>query len=754
MHHSLTVLVFALALFASPCSDVLAQQRGKGGGEGPRAQRDWPIDPEAAPRPTLRAIPAQGTIEVDGVLDEAVWDAAEPATDFVQSTPDPGYPASERTEVRVVYDDGMLYIGAMLYESEPDAIIAQQMVQDFYSPNEDVFGLSLDTFLDRRNAYYIMVNANGAVRDAQAYDNSRTSNTEWEGVMHVETARHADGWSVEMGIPFSTLRFDPGRPAQEWGVNFVRRVRRKNEDSLWAPVARRTRVHKMDEAGTLVGLPRLRGSRNVTVKPYVLGADVSGSTPAEGELGRSWDGGVDVKWGVTPRMTADLTWRTDFSQVEADQEQVNLTRFGLFFPEKREFFIENSGTYQFGDLQERNYRLGASPRDFTLFHSRRIGLDAGRPVPIVGGGRLTGRAGGFQVGLLNMQTEETATLAPENFTVARARRSLLGALDVGGIFVNRQTTEGSSSYNRSWGVDANAYLFDYLVLHSYWAQTHEPGASGDNRAMRLSAAWRDAFWDLSALFRSFGDAFNPDVGFIRRGSVRHYYGTVGIHPRSGLPGVNELNPYVEVEYYTDLGGSIETRNLVGALDVAFLDGGMLSVRGTDRYEWLESGFDLTGGFVPAGSYGFREGAVSYASSAARSLSGEIRLSGGGYFQGDRRSIGGSLVWRPHRRIGFDVGADHNVIDLTGDAFTADVFSGRIDFAWSTRLLAGAWVQYNDATREVVTNVRLNYIHAPLSDVFLVYSERRSTDGSPVLGLDGASVLDRRITLKVTKLFGF
>lgn len=755
MCSSATIAVVAAAILLAAPSALRAQNLSRDGSDGPpQAERSWPIDPESAPRPTLTAVRAQSVIMIDGVIDEPAWSTAELATDFVQSTPNTGYPASERTEVRVLYDDRMLYIGAMLYDSEPDAIIAQQMVQDFYSPNEDVFGFSLDTFLDRRNAYYIMVNANGAIRDAQAYDNSRTSNTEWEGIMYVETSKNDDGWSVEIGIPFSTLRFDPSRPEQEWGVNFVRRVRRRNEDSLWAPVARRTRVHKMDEAGTLVGLPRLQGSRNVTVKPYVLGADVGGSLSTEDDRGRDYDGGVDVKWGVTPRMTADLTWRTDFSQVEADQEQVNLTRFNLFFPEKREFFIENSGTYQFGDLSERNYRLGASPRDFTLFHSRRIGLDGGRPVPIVGGGRLTGRAGGMEVGVLDMQTEETETLAPENFTVARARRSLFGVLDVGGIFINRQATSGPSDYNRSWGVDANARLFDYLVVHSYWAQTHEPDTSGDNRAMRLSAAWRDAFWDVSALFRSFGDAFNPEVGFIRRGSVRHYYGTVGIHPRSGLPTVNEINPYVEMEYFTDLDGSIETRTLTGAVAVSFLDGGMLNLRGADRYEWLVEGFDLSGGFVPAGSYGFGEGSVSYASNAARSLSGEVRLSGGGYFQGDRRSVGGSLVWRPHARIGFDVSADHNVIDLAGDPFTADVFSGRIDFAWSTRLLAGAWMQYNDATEEVVTNVRLNFIHAPLSDFFLVYSERRSTDGSPVLGGDGRSVLDRRLTLKVTKLFAF
>ena len=746
--------VLVVVSLASP-SPVLAQLGGVDDGEemGITGGRER-IDPERAPRPTLVAVRADGAIAVDGVLDEGAWEAAEPATDFVQSTPSTGYPASERTEVRVLYDDRTLYIGAMLYDSEPDRIVAQQMVQDFYSPNEDVFGLSLDTFLDRRNAYYIMVNANGAVRDAQAYDNSRTSNTEWEGVMYVETSRNARGWSVEMGIPFSTLRFDPSRPAQEWGVNFVRRIRRKNEDALWAPVARRTRVHRMDEAGTLVGLPRLPGSRNLTVKPYLLGADVGGAVSDAADRGTAFDGGVDVKWGVTPRMTADLTWRTDFSQVEADQEQVNLTRFGLFFPEKREFFIENSGTYQFGDLQERNYRLGASPRDFTLFHSRRIGLDGGRPVPIVAGGRLTGRAGGMEVGLLNMQTGAIGALAPENFTVARVRRSLFGSADVGGIFVNRQATEGAPDYNRSWGVDANARLLDYLVIHSYWAQTHDPGVRGDNRAVRLSAAWRDAFWNASALFRSFGDAFNPGVGFIRRGSTRHYYGTVGIHPRPGIPTVNEVNPYVEVEYFTDLDGSIETRNLTGGLDVAFLDGGLLTLRGTDRYEWLVEGFEISEGFIPAGSYGFREGTVSYASSAARELSGEIRVSGGDYFQGSRRSVGGSVVWRPHARLGFELGADHNVLDLDGTSVTADLFSGRVDVALSTRLLGGAWVQYNDATGEIVTNARVNLVHAPLSDVFLVYSDRRRTDRSPVSAAGAPSLLDRRLTLKVTKLFSF
>ena len=748
----------AAGLRAAPAT---AQERGV---SAVPAGAAWPVDPEALPRPRLTAVRLSGSLTIDGRLDEAAWSAAVPATGVVQSNPAEGQPASEQTEVRRLYEDQTPYVGAMMYDSEPDRIVHQQMVQDFFSPNEDAFGISLDTFLDRRNAYYMVINANGAIRDAQAYDLSRTSNVEWEGILRVEATIHEEGWSVELAIPFRTLRFDPSRPEQVWGLNFMRRIRRYNEDSVWAPLARRNRVHRMDEAGTLVGLPRLSGGRNITVKPYVLAEHVAGALPEPSERGGAGAGGLDVKWGITPRMTADLTWRTDFSQVEADQEQVNLDRFPLFFPEKREFFIENSGTYQFGDVQERNYRLGAAPRDFTLFNSRRIGLEAGRPVPIVAGARVTGRAAGFEVGALNMQTEETDVLAAENFTVARARRNFSDAVDVGAIFTNRQTTTGPGAHNRAWGFDANARLLGNLVVHSYYAEVDDseegplppdPGDEtpvGDRRAMRLSAAWRGDVLNTSVLWRRIGDRFEPDIGFVRRQGVEHWFGTVGVHPQPGVAGINEVNPYVDVEHYIDLRGIAHTRNLVGGVEVAFLDGGMPTAEGTDRYERLEDDFTLSGGVVPAGRYGFREGSLSYQSNAARALSGEVRVGGGGYFQGDRRSFGASLVWRPSAHIGFDLGADHNVIDLTGDPFTVDVFSARIDWASSTRLFAGAWIQYNDATGELVTNLRLNFIHSPLSDLFLVYSERRALDPEPSTA--PAELLDRRLSLKATKLFAF
>jgi len=690
------------------------------------------------PRPSARAVKIDSEIILDGVLDEEAWGRAEPITGFIQSMPDAGAPATEETIVRVVYDDERVYIGALMLDSEPGGIMH----------DDDVFAVTLDTFLDRRDSFMFLVNPNGAVKDGQTFDNSRTTNLAWEGVIEVETTIHDEGWTVELAIPFTTLRFDPGKEDQEWGMNFLRRVRRKNEDSYWAPVDRRTRVHTMAYAGTVSGFTGLPHPRNVTVKPYGLASNASGTILDPADVGTSGDLGLDLKWGVTPRLTLDLTYRTDFSQVEVDQERVNLTRFSLFFPEKRDFFMENAGVFAFGDQSERNVRQGASPRDFTLFHSRRIGLSEGRPVPIVAGGRLTGRVGGFDVGLLNMWTERAHGLPSESFSVARVRRTFLGALQAGGLFTSRDGVgEAGGSYNRSYGADVNLSVKGKLFLNSYLSVTDVPGAEGNSRAGRVSAAFRDRLWDVSALYREIGDAFDPGVGFVARRGIRHSYGTVGIHPRPNIPGVMELNPYVELHYITNLAGALETREGTGGLGVLFLDGGQLITQVSDRFEAIEEGFPVAGqGEVPAGRYGFRDASITYTSSAARPLSGEVGVSGGGYFNGSRTSVTVSGAWRPSRHFAVDLRAQRNEISLPGNAFSADVFGARLDFAGSRRLFLSSFFQYNAASDEVVTNIRLNFIHAPLSDLFLVFSERR-TAGNGV-------VLERGLTLKGTKLFSF
>jgi len=507
----------------------------------------------------------------------------------------------------------------------------------------------------------------------------------------------------------------------------------------------------MAVAGTLTGLSGLPRPRNVTLKPFALADNTSGSLVAEGSKGAGYDGGLDLKYGVTPRLTLDLTYRTDFSQVEVDQEQVNLTRFSLFFPEKRDFFMENSGIFAFGDQTERNVRLGASPRDFTLFHSRRIGLSQGRPVPILAGGRLSGRVGGFDVGLLHMQTEASDSLPRESFSVARVRTTLgSGAtgLQVGGLVASRDDLGSrESGFNGSYGVDANLSVRDKFMVHSYLAVTDYPGREGNNRAARVSAAFRDRLWDVSALFREVGDGFRPGMGFVGRSGIRHSYATVGIHPRPALPWVSDVNPYLEVDYITNLSSALETRTETAGLGVAFLDGGTLDLTLADHLGVIDEAFPVAGqGEVAPGRYGFRDASFSYTSSAARAFSGEVGYSGGGYYGGERRSLSLRGNWRPSHHFALDLRAQRNRISLPGNEFTADVFGARLDFAASTRLFLNTFLQYNTASEEVVTNVRLNFIHAPLSDVFLVYSERRNVDA----GL----LLERSLALKVTKLFSF
>ncbi len=732
---------FWLAALISLPSTVMAQATDAGR-----------IDVESAPRPVAQALRHDGPFVVDGRLDEPAWRDAMPLSGFVQSRPDTGAPASERTVVRFAYDDRALYISALCYDSEPHLLVVPSLKQDFSSGASDVLGVTLDTYHDRRNGFMFLVNPQGALKDVQIFDDSRSEDQAWEGPIRIASVVHDSGWTVEMEIPFSTLRFDRSDDEQVWGLNILRRIRRKAEDTFWAPLDRRNQIHKMSEAGTLRGLRGIDPGLNLRIKPYVLLDHSSGSFLEPGQTGGNANFGADLKFGVTSGLALDLTYRTDFAQVEVDQQQINLTRFPLFFPEKRDFFVENSGTFAFGDQSERSYRTGVSLRDFTLFHSRRIGLtDSGEPIPILGGGRLTGRAGGFELGLLNLQTESADGVPGENFTVLRARRSLFGSSDFGALFINRVATgsevEGYPGFNRSFGFDANVRPVPSLLLAPYVAVTSSPDLTGNEVAARMWAGWRDELWDVSALFRHIGDAFNPTVGFVRRRDIRQAYATVGVHPRPDIAGVQEVNPYFELDYVTNLESVLVTRTRSLGLDVSFLDGGRLGLKYDNRFELLDEPFAvIPGQVIPVGGYDFHEGSASYSSNPGRAVTGRVVVTASGFFNGTKQSVSGGLLWKPDYHFSLDVSASHNRISLPDGGFTADVYGVRADYGFSTRLFLSAFLQYNDADAQVVTNVRLNYLHGPLSDLFLVYTERRDT----VLG----ETVERVLTAKLSKSIGF
>jgi len=738
-------LLLAVSFTAAPAG---AFQAG-GNGDGV-AVRSYPIDPETEPRPLLRAIRTDAPIRLDGRLDEAVWLLADSATDFITALPRVGWPASERTVARVLIDDDNLYVGAYLYDSEPGRLYSPGLEQDFPTHDADLFGVTLDTFMDRQNGVMFAVSPAGALFDAQSFSDSREVNTAWEGVIHTRTAIHADGWSVELAIPLRTLRFRATRAGQTWGLNFLRRIRRLNEDSYWAPVERQMRLHRMSRAGTLSGLNELRQGRNLTIKPYVRAASTAGSAAeALGDDGADFDAGFDAKYGLTSRLTLDVTALTDFSQVEVDQEQVNLTRFSLFFPEKRDFFLENDGTFTLGDVTERNLRTGSGPRDFKLFYSRSIGLSGDRrPIPILGGVRVSGRAGSTEIGLLEMQTRSSATSPAENFAVARVRQYFGTVADVGALFANRQGTGNGATgeYNRSVGVDANFRLLRYLLVNAYAAATDEPGVSGDRTSSYLQVGWRDPVFDVSAFVKHVGEGFNPGVGFIRRTGIRQAFATVGAHPQPHFARLQELNPYIDFTAIENTGGVLETRSVKPGLTATFVDGGALRFDVDHRLERLLETTIIAGAEVVAGTYHFDEFAAGYTSSGARRLAGTVTFSRGSFYDGDRTGLGASATLRPSPHLSVEAFVQHNDITLSGDDFTADIVGGRIRWAASTRLFASAFVQYLEASDELVSNLRLNWIHAPLSDVFLVFTEKR--------GVDGGAVAERVLTLKATRLLAF
>lgn len=715
---------------------------------------DWPIEPDTAPRPTAHTTPASGPIVIDGRLDELSWEEAKPFGNFVQSKPNAGYPATEPTVVRLLHDADNLYIAAICYMSDADRITITSLERDYESLNSDAFGVAFDTFLDRSGSFMFFVNPKGAIRDAQSFDDSRIRDLAWDGILEVRTRIEETAWTVEMAIPWTALRFDPAKDEQIWGANFFRRVRHKDEDSFWAPIDRRNKVYTMSKAGTVRGLGQLKSGRNLQLKPFVRAANIGGSRPAQEDQGGNYDAGMDLKYGITSGLTLDLTYRTDFSQVEVDREQVNLTRFSLFFPERREFFVENSGIFTVSDALDRKFRTGASTRDFTFFHSRRIGLtDGGRPIPIVGGGRLTGRIGGNELGLLNMQTASTEESPPENFTVVRFKRNFFGNSSVGGTFLNRQITDGGQLtgngrlYSRGYGVDANIGLFGRMMINSYLAITDSPGEDGVGVAGRVSAAWRDRLWNISAFAKHVDDNFDPTLGFVRRRGINHGYVTVGAHPRLHSSIIQELNPYGEIHFVSNLDDVLETRQETVGLGVTFVGGSSLTFRFNDRFERIFESFQVSGNAtVGPGDYNYNEGSVSFRSSAGRALSGSVSFSQGGFWDGSRTSAGLGMTWRADYRLSLNLSANRNQVSFPDTDFTANVYGARVKFTPTTQITAAAFVQYNQSTDEMVTNLRFNFIHAPRSDLFVVYTERRS--------LDEGGMLDQSITVKLTKLLVF
>ena len=665
-------------------------------------------------------------ITVDGELQEAAWSQAEAAGDFIQNEPQVDQPATEATDVRVLYDQENLYIGIVARDSEAEQVIVNDLRKDFNHEQADTVEIILDTFHDQRNGYVFAVNAAGAKWDAQTTNEGRQQDANWDAIWTVKTQRVAEGWRAEIAIPFRTLKFRE-MDVQTWGINYHRRLRHKIEDSFWSPLPRIYDLNRVSLAGTLEDLEGIQPGSNLRIKPYV------GSTFGQFAGGRRklvGDVGVDVKYGLTAGLTWDFTYNTDFSQVEADEQQINLTRFSLFFPEKREFFLENSGIFAFGGDGRREF---TQSDDLILFFSRQIGLsEEGTPIPILGGTRLSGRTGQWELGFLNIQQQEFGEAPAANFTVARVRRNILASSDIGVMVVNKESVD-SPCYNRVAGVDANFRFGQSLNVASYWAKSFVPGSGGDKKDMggRIGFDYRDNRWDFRTAYTSVQEDFVDEMGFTPRLGIRKVKGYAGrlVRPERLRSFVREFNIHSNYEFVLDREGTLETQSINYHFATRFQDSSWMEAGYETSLERFGEDFVINRNrkiAILPGAYRFNEWFLIARSDESKRVSGEATYRLGGFFSGYRHQYGLVGRYRWSYKLNTTAEYTHNNINLPEGHFQTNLLATRVDYSFSTSMFLNALIQYNNDSRQWSSNVRFNIIHRPLSDFFLVYNERRDS----------------------------
>ena len=704
----------------------------------------------------LAATRASGPVKVDGVLDDEAWRAAPVAGEFVQSEPATGQAASERTEVRVVYDAGTLYVGAHLYDRQPAQLMVNDIRRDFQEQEQDDFEVILDTFRDHRNGYVFITNVEGAHADRQVASEGREINTNWDAAWTVRTQRVSDGWVAEMAIPFRALRFAAGAD-QHWGINFSRRIRRKNEVDFWSPIPREYTITRLSLAGTLVGVHPEGVARDVRLKPYTLARSVRGTGGSE--FTSTGDAGVDLKARVSPGLTLDATVNPDFAQAEADEQQVNLTQFSQFFPEKREFFLENSGVFYVGDAA-RNTRVQAAPtpdEDLLLFFSRRVGLAAnGTPLTIPAGLRLTGKAAGLNIGALAMRTQASGTTSANTYSTLRLRRNLGNGSDLGFIVMSREGSGVTPDWNRVGGVDLNVRFRGTVDWNSFGMLSRAPEKDGGQYTWRSSVSYEGARAHAKIATLAVGDGFQDDLGFYRRTDVRKWFLDLGLRPRTAwlrAHGIREVHPHIVWNYYESLDGRTIGKNLHSGNTLFFNSGAYWELSVNPRYEListplrLDRSRPLAPGIAPGG-YAWREWMLTGSTDQSRPLSLAFRGIAGGLWSGDQRTASGTVTYRPNFKFRITSGVQQSrvTLDQPQQRFDLTLLTERANYSFTTNMFLDALAQYDPHTHTWNSNARFNLIHHPLSDLFVVYNEQR-------IWVPGQTVAPgRSLVVKFTQMF--
>lgn len=711
------------------------------------------ITRDAAGGATVRAVRVLESPRIDGRLDEAIYRSTEAISGFLQQEPVEGAPATERTELWVLYDDRSVYVTARMWDSQPDKVVATEMRRDntaIYG-GDDSLAFAFDTFYDRQNGATFAANLLGARSDGQI-TNERQFNADWNPIWEVRTARFENGWIMEAAVPFKSLRYRAGEQ-QVWGLNVRRTIRSKNEITYLTriPAARGgAGIQHLSGAATLVGLEAPPPSRLLELKPFVVTSLVAArSSPTRMPWLADTDIGLDARYSLTDSVTADLTINTDFAQVEADEQQINLTRQSLFFPEKRDFFLENLGMFSFGGVSNTGAAAASSDAPI-LFYSRRIGLGGGQPVPITAGGRVTGRVGRYSLGVINIQQDTSTGLPATNFSVVRVRRDILRRSSVGVMMTGRSASELQPGSNLAYGVDASLAFFSSLNINGYYARTRSTAAHGDDTSYRAQLDYAGDRYGVQLERLLVGRNFIPDIGLLRRPDIRKNLAQFRFSPRPlRSRWLRRLSWIGSVNYIENNAGQLETRTRDGEFALELQAGDRIAVGVTDSYEVLHRPFPLAPGVaVPTGGFTFRVLRAGINVSQQRRLNANVQFERGSFYGGERTTLSiarGRFSLPP--RLSFEPTYSLNRVVLPEERFTAHLLGTRITVSPTPQMFVSTLVQFNSINRTLAANARFRWEYRPGSEIFVVFNEQRNT------GVSGFPLAtNRAVILKITRLF--
>jgi hypothetical protein len=703
----------------------------------------------------VRATRISSAPRIDGIIDDPQYRETPSFSGFIQADPDEGAPSTERTEAWVLFDADNIYIAIRCWDTRAGSIVANEMRRDNARLNQnDNIAVSLDTFFDGRNGFQFNLGAAGGMRDGAVADEAKQA--DWNGVYEARAARDANGWGAELAIPFKTLRYPRG-VEQKWHMQ-VRRVIRsggRNELTYLTPMKANWGLfgtNKFSLAATLVGIETPPPGLNLEVKPYFISpltTDLAAAPPVRNDFAPT--GGVDVKYGITKGITADFTFNTDFAQVEADEAQINLTRFNLSYPEKREFFLEGQSVFDFGGGTGPNAVPSANAP--TIFYSRRIGLSGSRQVPVFAGGRLTGRSGPWLIGAFNMQTEEDRGIGvpSTNFSVMRIRRNVLRRSAVGGLYTRRSAFSGGTGANDVWGLDANFALYENVYFGGYVSQSKTAARRGSDFAYRGQFNYNADRYGFMLDRQVVEENFIPEIGFLRRPDFRRSFveGRFSPRPRNH-PVIRKTTYRLGLDYITDNQNVLESREAQATFRLDFHSGDALTVEHSELYELLRDPFVIAPGVrIDAAGYSFQNTVVSYTAGGQRRFSGTGTVDIGSFYDGSRKTTEyrGRVDFTP--QLGVEPMLSFNWIELPQASFTTTIVGARGVYTLSPKMFASALVQRSSSSSALSANLRFRWEYRPGSELFVVYS-----DGRQELPSGNMALVSRGVVVKINRLFRY